>query len=339
MSQGCLDTILSPRTPHGHGVAGRPTSDKDDIMSGDQTTDNTQAIEEGPDNKEEKAENTNNTEPNVDNSNTEPNVDNNNTEPNVNNTPGTVNADDTVTVPIVYVDGACKSNGSQGAQGGLGVYWGEQHPLNVSRPMAHNKKHTSNRAELQAAITALTQAQEQKIPKLTVRTDSNYVKQGISNWIKNWKTNGWKTSKKSPVLNKDLWVQLDTLQNSLQIQWEWIPGHQHIKGNEEADKLARAGAAVATSSTQNTDNGERDSENDEYETEAISIAFADNMVNPSDPPPPRSPPTNKTNKKKQTKSPRVKSTTNTERKEKPRSDPILVGIQNEAVCIKTHWPQ
>ena len=73
---------------------------------------------------------------------------------------------------------------------------------------------------------------------ITIITDSNYVKDGITKWIANWKNKGWKTSNKKPVKNKDLWKKLDDLSNNHNIKWEWVRGHTGNPGNERADQLA-----------------------------------------------------------------------------------------------------
>ena len=119
----------------------------------------------------------------------------------------------------VFVDGACRNNGQQNPQGGCGVYWGEYHPLNTSEYLIGDKQ-TNNRAEL---------------------TDSTYAKKGITKWILQWKTNGWKTNKKIDVLNKDLWQLIDQLSNQVTVNWRWVEGHADITVNIIADELAKTG--------------------------------------------------------------------------------------------------
>jgi ribonuclease HI len=93
--------------------------------------------------------------------------------------------------------------------------------------------------ELMAVIKALELLKEQK--NITVFTDSTYVQKGISEWIINWKRNGWKSSNKKSVKNKDLWVELDNLNDQMSVKWQWIKGHAGHSGNERADYLANLG--------------------------------------------------------------------------------------------------
>ena len=91
--------------------------------------------------------------------------------------------------------------------------------------------------ELTAAIKALEYFETKK--DLTIYTDSKYVKDGIDSWIINWKKNGWKTSTKKIVKNKELWIQLDNLINKHNVNWKWVKGHAGLEFNEKADELAR----------------------------------------------------------------------------------------------------
>ena len=140
---------------------------------------------------------------------------------------------------VVYVDGACCLNGQQGSKGGCGIYWGPYHPFNTSETLVGDKQ-TNNRAELTAAIIALQQAKTINISQYTVVTDSKYVKDGISKWIKNWKNNSWKTESKKDVANKDLWFVFDNL-NSDNVEWVWVEAHKGDRGNLESDNLAKQG--------------------------------------------------------------------------------------------------
>ena len=135
---------------------------------------------------------------------------------------------------IVYTDGACSGNPGPGgwvATIKLGdetfeIFGGEDNT-------------TNNRMELIAAIKALEYLNENH--KITLYTDSNCVKDGITKWIFNWKKNNWKTSTKKPVKNSDLWIQLDEIQNKREVKWNWVKGHAGNLGNERADELARMG--------------------------------------------------------------------------------------------------
>lgn len=98
---------------------------------------------------------------------------------------------------------------------------------------------TNNRMELTAAIAALRALTSPT--SITVRTDSQYVRNGISKWILGWKANGWRTAAKKAVKNSDLWMQLDELQRAHDVRWEWVKGHADDPGNERADRLAREG--------------------------------------------------------------------------------------------------
>jgi ribonuclease HI len=102
------------------------------------------------------------------------------------------------------------------------------------------KDTTNNQMELLAPIKAL-----KKIPKgssVQIFTDSKYVKSGITEWIHNWKKNGWKTANKQPVKNKELWNELDNLTEKFEIKWSWVKGHSKDKLNNEVDLIAREAA-------------------------------------------------------------------------------------------------
>jgi ribonuclease HI len=135
----------------------------------------------------------------------------------------------------IYTDGAC--SGNPGA-GGYGVYMHDTQK-NEFELSGGEKDTTNNRMEMLAAVKALECFSESSVFKLTLYTDSQYLKNGINTWIKSWKKNGWKTSDRKPVKNQDLWIRLDALQVKIAPQWEWVPGHSNIYGNERADALAR----------------------------------------------------------------------------------------------------
>ncbi len=134
----------------------------------------------------------------------------------------------------IYTDGACKGNPGVGGWGALIL----QDDKNIELFGRENET-TNNRMELIAVIMALKEMSPSE--ELTIYTDSTYVQKGISEWIKNWKLNNWRSSNKKPVKNKDLWMQLDEASYSRKINWEWVKGHVGNEGNEKADELANKG--------------------------------------------------------------------------------------------------
>ncbi|XP_061846092.1 ribonuclease H1 isoform X2 [Colius striatus] len=142
---------------------------------------------------------------------------------------------------VVYTDGCCSGNGRNRARAGIGVYWGPGHPLNTSERLPGRQ--TNQRAEIHAACKAIEQAKSQNIKKLIIYTDSKFTINGITSWVDNWKTNGWRTSSGGSVINKEDFERLDNLSKGIEIQWMHIPGHAGFQGNEEADRLAREGAS------------------------------------------------------------------------------------------------
>ena len=131
----------------------------------------------------------------------------------------------------IFTDGACKGNPGIGGWGAILEYGNSKKEIK-----GFSKNTTNNIMELTAVIKAL-ECLNRKC-KITITTDSNYVKNGITEWIKSWKINGWKTSKKSVVKNKELWIKLDNLVAKHEINWKWIKGHSGHPQNERADQLA-----------------------------------------------------------------------------------------------------
>jgi ribonuclease HI len=131
----------------------------------------------------------------------------------------------------IYTDGACSGNPGKGGWGVL-----IQEDDNEKKLSGSELNTTNNRMELTAVIKALEHYDEAR--EIEVFTDSKYVMQGITEWIKNWKNNHWKTSQKKDVKNKDLWILLDTVSAKHDIKWSWVKGHAGDYGNEIADKLA-----------------------------------------------------------------------------------------------------
>jgi len=139
----------------------------------------------------------------------------------------------------VFTDGACSSNGSKNAQAGIGVWFQDNHPLNVSEPVVGRP--TNNMAEIQAVTVAARQAKKAGIKKLKINTDSKFLISCITQWMPKWKTKGWKTAGGKPVINKTELLEMEKELESLIIAWNHVNGHVGIYGNEMADKLARNG--------------------------------------------------------------------------------------------------
>lgn len=142
---------------------------------------------------------------------------------------------------VVYTDGACENNGKPNAKAGIGVWFGEKHPWNVSEPV--KGKATNNTAEIQACIEALRVAHQEDILNVIIKTDSKFVIDCMTQWIHNWKKNGWRTAKGEDVKNKEDLQRLDSMAKQMEsVKWVHVRGHKGHRGNEEADALARAGA-------------------------------------------------------------------------------------------------
>ncbi|XP_036606693.1 ribonuclease H1-like [Trichosurus vulpecula] len=137
----------------------------------------------------------------------------------------------------VYVKGACKNNGREGAQGGIGVFWDPNNARNISS--THSGRQTNQRASLEAATKAIEQAKAQNKDRLTVYTDNHLVIKGMNEWIHNWKENDWKTSKNKEVVHKDQFSKLDTMTQDMKVEWKYVPASSKVEGNTEAKRLAR----------------------------------------------------------------------------------------------------
>lgn len=138
---------------------------------------------------------------------------------------------------VIYTDGACKKNGSQFECGGIGIYFDDLDPRNVSEKITGNNI-TNQRMEMTAAIRALQICFINKYFYIEIRTDSMYLINGIKYWITNWKQNNWTSAKGKSIKNIDLWKQLDELNNKLDVQWTYVQGHNGTHGNEMADYYA-----------------------------------------------------------------------------------------------------
>ena len=135
----------------------------------------------------------------------------------------------------IFTDGSCLGNPGPGGYGALLIFGKHQKKLSQGYVMT-----TNNRMELLAPAVALETLSEPC--EVTLTTDSQYVKNGINQWIVNWKKNGWRTKDKKPVKNADLWQRLDSVCSKHQIAWKWVKGHSGHTENEICDDLARSAA-------------------------------------------------------------------------------------------------
>lgn len=138
---------------------------------------------------------------------------------------------------VIYTDGGCSGNPGPGGWGVVVQADG------VAKQLSGGEKNTTNnRMELTAAISALSVVKNTpkfENRKVIVHIDSQYVKNGITTWIKSWKMKGWVTSDKKPVRNQDLWLKLDELNSSLDVDWVWVKGHAGVEFNEVCDQLCK----------------------------------------------------------------------------------------------------
>lgn len=131
----------------------------------------------------------------------------------------------------IYTDGACRGNPGPGGWGALLSSGEHEKELSGAEPQT-----TNNRMELTAVIRALEALK--RPTEARIYTDSEYVRRGITEWVKNWKARGWKTADRKPVKNQDLWERLDALAAGHKIDWRWVKGHAGVPGNERVDRLA-----------------------------------------------------------------------------------------------------
>ena len=143
-----------------------------------------------------------------------------------------------MTEVVIYTDGACSGNPGPGG-------WGVVLRWNATHKELHggDPRTTNNRMELMAAIRALEALN--RPAKVELHTDSKYLLDGITRWIKGWQRNGWLTSAKQPVKNADLWRRLVEATDRHEVSWQWVKGHAGDEGNERADALARLGIEEA----------------------------------------------------------------------------------------------
>jgi ribonuclease HI len=138
----------------------------------------------------------------------------------------------------IWTDGACSGNPGPGGWAALLRHGSSERELSGGENLT-----TNNRMELQAAIEALSAL---KRPcKVILHTDSQYVRGGITEWLANWKRNGWKTADRKPVKNADLWQRLEVAAARHDIRWKWVRGHAGNAENERVDQLARAAVPIA----------------------------------------------------------------------------------------------
>ena len=140
---------------------------------------------------------------------------------------------------IAYTDGACSGNPGPGGWGVLLVAKDGSDVIREKELCGGEADTTNNRMELLAAIRALEALS--RSTRITIVTDSQYLRNGITNWITNWKRRGWKTASDLPVKNRDLWERLDKIRNQHSVRWEWVKGHRGHPENERSDGLARQG--------------------------------------------------------------------------------------------------
>ena len=139
---------------------------------------------------------------------------------------------------VIYTDGACRGNPGPGGWGAVLIAGGNERDI-----CGGELDTTNNRMELMAAIAALDAL---KRPcRVELHTDSQYVRNGITEWLRGWKARGWRTASKAPVKNEDLWRRLDEARARHEVDWRWVKGHNGHPLNERADALARKGLEEA----------------------------------------------------------------------------------------------
>ncbi len=135
----------------------------------------------------------------------------------------------------IWTDGSCLGNPGPGGWAFLAT-----DGKNIAERSGGEKNTTNNRMELMAVLRALTAARRHSA--VEIHTDSQYVKNGMMSWMKNWKRNNWRTADKKPVKNQDLWMALDEISSNTDIHWVWVKGHAGEEFNERVDTLARTAA-------------------------------------------------------------------------------------------------
>jgi len=144
---------------------------------------------------------------------------------------------------VGFCDGSALGNGQADAPGGWGFVLQDDKGAFIAESHGSAAGTTNNKMELQSAIELLKRVPEGST--ISVTTDSKYVIDGLTSWIKGWKAKGWKTAKGDPVKNKELWLELDALNSKRKATFDWVRGHSGHPGNERADELAKLGAYEA----------------------------------------------------------------------------------------------
>ncbi len=132
----------------------------------------------------------------------------------------------------IWTDGSCLGNPGAGGWAFIAT-----DGKNIAERNGGEKNTTNNRMELSAVIAALNATKKHK--SVEIHTDSQYVKNGMETWLKNWKAKNWRTADRKPVKNQDLWMQLDKLASDIEIHWVWVRGHDGEEFNERCDELAK----------------------------------------------------------------------------------------------------
>lgn len=143
----------------------------------------------------------------------------------------------------IFTDGACSGNPGPGGWGALLRWKGHEKELSGAEPQT-----TNNRMELMAAIAALESLKRPS--RVAVTTDSNYLREGITRWLRQWKARGWKTADRKKVKNQDLWERLERATHTHEIAWHWVKGHAGHVENKRADQLARQAIATLTAAVE-----------------------------------------------------------------------------------------
>jgi len=145
----------------------------------------------------------------------------------------------------IYTDGGCSGNPGPGGWAFVMVRQTFQGSQIIAQNKGAEKDTTNNRMELIAVIEALRALKTMDdVPRhAAIYTDSQYVQKGITEWIRNWKRNSWRTSDKKPVKNQDLWIELDSIANEFPLQWEWVKGHAGNEYNELCDAMTQEAIA------------------------------------------------------------------------------------------------